>query len=80
MHEYVSADLKANHNDETSCTVAKQHELFVGDVIQAAIQDNIQVDTVLFTDGKYLDIGIPEDMASAVEIVKQGWENRNDHC
>lgn len=80
MHEYVSAGLKVNHNDETDCTVAKQHELFVGDVIQAAIHHDIQVDTVLFTDGKYLDIGTPEGMANAVQIAKQGWENSNDHC
>ena len=74
MHEYVSAGLKANRNDETDYSVAKQHELFVGDVIQAAIHHDIQVDTVLFTNGKYLDIGIPKDMVNAAQIMNQGWE------
>ena len=74
MHECVSAGLKANNNDEADYSIAKQHELFVGDVIQAAIHNGIQVDTVLFTNGKYLDIGTPEDMVNAVQITNQGWE------
>ena len=48
-------------------------ELFVGDVIQAAIHNDIQVDTVIFTDGKYLDIGTPEGMKNAYQIERQGW-------
>jgi glucose-1-phosphate thymidylyltransferase len=74
MHEYVSAGLKANNNDGIDHSIAKQSELFVGDVIQTAIHHDIQVDTVLFTNGKYLDVGIPKDMVKAVQIMNQGWE------
>ena len=74
MHECVSAGLKADNNGEADHSITKQHELFVGDVIQAAIHNGIQVDTVLFTNGKYLDIGTPEDMVNAVQITNQGWE------
>jgi len=74
MHEYVSARIKMNKDDEDSYSIADQNELFVGDVIQAAIHNDIQVDKVLFTNGKYLDIGTPEDMVNAVQITNQGWE------
>ncbi|MGI9305094.1 MAG: sugar phosphate nucleotidyltransferase [Gammaproteobacteria bacterium] len=40
-------------------------EIFVGDVIQAAIEDGIKVDSVAF-DERYIDIGTPDDLVSAV--------------
>lgn len=74
MHEYVSAGLRANNSDGADYSIAKQRELFVGDVIQDAIHNGIYVDTVLFTNGKYLDIGTPEDMVNVVQITNQDWE------
>ena len=59
MHDYVS-NIKENTN------VNHQKELFVGDVIQAAILDDMRVDSVLFKDGSCLDIGTPEDLLKAV--------------
>lgn len=41
-------------------------ERYVGDVVQAAIDDGWVVDTVVFPDGGYRDIGTPEDLAAAV--------------
>jgi glucose-1-phosphate thymidylyltransferase len=38
----------------------------VGDVIQAAITSGIKVDTIIFRDGNYLDIGTPEDLVMVV--------------
>jgi glucose-1-phosphate thymidylyltransferase len=73
MHEYISTVLKANNHDKAD-SITKQHELFVGDVIQAAIHHDIQVDTVLFKNGKYLDIGTPKDIVNAVQITNQDWE------
>ncbi|MCC7212677.1 MAG: hypothetical protein IT451_12665 [Candidatus Brocadia sp.] len=45
-----------------------QNELYVGDVIQAALKDTIQIDSVLFKDGKCLDIGTPEDLIKALQV------------
>jgi len=59
LHNYVS-DRKESDNLE------HQKELFVGDVIQAAIEDKIRIDSVLFKDGKCLDIGTPEDLMKAL--------------
>jgi len=41
-------------------------ELYLGDVIQAAIEDDLSVDTHIFHTGKYIDIGTPEDLQKAV--------------
>ena len=68
MHEYVLACQRRKAKGNAATNVAEQKELFIGDVIQAAIHDDIQTDTVLFNDGNYLDIGTPEDMINAVRI------------
>ena len=60
MHDYLSAKKMLNNQHQT--------ELFVGDVIQAAIQANMHIESVLFTDGNCLDIGTPEDLMRAVEM------------
>jgi glucose-1-phosphate thymidylyltransferase len=64
MHNYVS-DRKKSDN------LQHQKELFVGDVIQAAIEDKIRIDSVLFKDGKCLDIGTPEDLIKALRANTQ---------
>ncbi|MCB0209512.1 MAG: dTDP-glucose pyrophosphorylase [Anaerolineae bacterium] len=40
-------------------------EVFVGDVIQAAIDAGLNVESVIFSEGRYIDIGTPEDLAKA---------------
>lgn len=46
---------------------AQQEELAVGHVIQAAIQDGVRGQVVIFPDHEYLDIGTPENLFKAVE-------------
>jgi glucose-1-phosphate thymidylyltransferase len=41
-------------------------ELFVGDVLQAAIDAGLHVNSVPFDEGYYRDIGTPDDLVSAV--------------
>jgi glucose-1-phosphate thymidylyltransferase len=41
-------------------------EMYVGDVIRAAIEAGTHVETVSFDAGTYVDIGTPEDLAAAV--------------
>jgi len=40
-------------------------ELFIGNVVQAAIDDGLEVQTVVFADGSILDVGTPESLRLA---------------
>ena len=57
MHEYL-APMKAS--------AAQQPELFVGNVVQAAINDGLRVEGVHLSDNPYLDIGTPDDLLRAI--------------
>ena len=41
-------------------------ELHIGDVLRAAIDDGVPVNSVAFAEGLYRDIGTPEDLAAAL--------------
>lgn len=47
-------------------TLGPQREVFVGDVIQAAITRGMFVDTLSFPEGSALDVGSPESLVRAV--------------
>ena len=64
MHKYVVSNRKIIE-DIASKGIHK--ELFVGDVIQAAIDNGMEVDTVIFEDGNYIDIGTPEDLMKVIQ-------------
>jgi len=66
MHEYVVAGHLINARDTSCDDVEEQRELFVGHVIQAAIENDMKIDAVVFSDGDYLDIGTPEDLVKTV--------------
>jgi len=66
MHEYLSAlEEKA----------ARQPELFVGDVFNAAIQEGLRVEGVLVSDKPFLDIGTGDELLEAVKrgIAQVDW-------
>jgi glucose-1-phosphate thymidylyltransferase len=65
MHDYISDQERSFENNRDI------KELFVGDVIQAAMQNNMEIDTVLFEDGNCLDIGTPEDLIKAVRTTSR---------
>jgi glucose-1-phosphate thymidylyltransferase len=44
-------------------------ELFIGDVVQAAIEDGFEVETVVFGEGKTLDVGTPESLRLAASLL-----------
>jgi glucose-1-phosphate thymidylyltransferase len=52
MHDYLDEAIRSGE--------ATQRELYVGDVMQAAIDRGMHVDSVSFSDGGYVDIGSPE--------------------
>jgi glucose-1-phosphate thymidylyltransferase len=58
MHEYLSAIEEK---------VARQSELFVGDVFNAAIQEGLKVEGVLVSDKPFLDIGTGDELLEAVK-------------
>jgi glucose-1-phosphate thymidylyltransferase len=64
MHEYLATAAEANKQDAGNNR--PERELFVGDVIQAAIHDGLRVEAVLFPNGTYLDVGTPDDLVRAV--------------
>jgi glucose-1-phosphate thymidylyltransferase len=70
MHDYVTDTLKKSEKIKARNSGEEMHEVFLGDVIQEAIQRNLEIDNILFTDGKYLDIGTPEDMAKAFQFIQ----------
>jgi len=75
LHQYI-ADRKHMMEDESSQNrIADERELCIGDVIQAAIHNEVQIDSVRFPDSGCLDIGTPEDMVNAVQITKRNFEN-----
>ena len=45
-------------------------EVFLGDVIESAIQAGLKVENVVFDYGDYLDIGTPEDLAWAPDFTR----------
>ena len=64
MHKYLS-----------SVRIPERQELFIGDVIQSAIDEGLEVDSVYFPDGSYVDIGTPQDLFKAVcsNVVEEGY-------
>ncbi len=73
MYRYLSTlqDAKEQHN--TRNNIMERRELFVGDVVQAAINNNLKVEGVISPDSSCLDIGTPEDLLKAIrEQIKYG--------
>jgi glucose-1-phosphate thymidylyltransferase len=66
MHKYLSTLQEVREQANTGSNVSEQRELYVGDVIQAAIDNNLQVEGVIFPDSTCLDIGTTEDLVKAV--------------
>jgi glucose-1-phosphate thymidylyltransferase len=64
MHEYLNASLAGG--TQTDIGRSNQRELYVGDVVQASIESGMQIETVLFPKGHYLDIGMPGNLVQAV--------------
>jgi glucose-1-phosphate thymidylyltransferase len=66
LHEFVSEHKKRYPDDGFKAATTNKRELFMGDVFQAAIEDRLNIETVLFSAGNCLDIGTPDDLAKVV--------------
>jgi glucose-1-phosphate thymidylyltransferase len=51
---------------QTLQEIGEDSELYVGHVIQEAIDEGLQVEAVIFSEGRCLDLGTPEDLLKAV--------------
>jgi len=69
MHEYLSTIQEVKEQDNAENNASEQRELYVGDVIQAAIDNDLQVEGVLFPDNTCLDIGTPDDLFRAIRDI-----------
>ena len=54
-------------------------EVHLGDVVQAAIEAELKIDTVKFPKGAYIDIGTPEDLVAAVQAHALGRKQKTIH-
>lgn len=66
MHRYLAASQDADQRGGAIATAPEQREWFVGDVIQAAIDNDLRVEAVPFPGGTCLDIGTPDNLAKVV--------------
>ncbi len=60
MHEFLAVSKES---------APESPELFVGDVIQAAVDDGMKVEGVLVSDAPYVDIGTPDDLLRVVNTL-----------
>ena len=76
MHEYLASIQQKIQQYNTSNNLSESRELFVGDVIQAAIDDNFHVEGIIFQDGTYLDIGTQDNLFKAIRdsVLQEGPE------
>jgi len=67
MHDFLIRHYSANKEaDEGSTSVIQ--ELFLGNVIQAAIENGLRVEAVKISDAPFIDIGTPDNL---VKIIQQ---------
>jgi glucose-1-phosphate thymidylyltransferase len=65
MHEYLKA-ITSQYSSASEPLTDPRPELPIGDVIQAAIDQGFRVEAEVFEQGRYLDIGTPENLVQAV--------------
>jgi len=65
MHDQITVIKKTKEHSDLSDNESHNQELFVGDVIRAAIRSRLLVEAAVFPKGFYLDIGVPEDLLEA---------------
>jgi len=68
MHEFVINHLKRGDFVRDMVNRIGRQEIFLGDVIQAAIDNKLNLNSLIFTEGRFIDIGTPDDLARAVRL------------
>jgi glucose-1-phosphate thymidylyltransferase len=65
MHDHLSKMIRDMNRGTLSKADSEKSELFMGDIFQTAIENNMKVNSVLFPKSRYLDIGTPENLMKA---------------
>lgn len=80
MHAFVLSDLQMRTDDKGNLRENACQEVYVGDVIRAAIDYDLKIDTIIFSGGDYVDIGTPEDIGNVNRIERIIMETTYDNC
>jgi glucose-1-phosphate thymidylyltransferase len=67
MHDFVRRNLQTAASEKSMFPNEEQKEVFVGDVIREAIGSELKIDHIMFPHGRYIDIGSPEDLVTAIK-------------
>jgi len=62
LRQYLKSILKSNRDGKIMFPDGSSRELYVGDVIQAAMEEGFSIDYVKFENGNSLDIGTVDDL------------------
>ncbi len=66
IHEYLSKAQVTKKHINVGHEASGEGELFMSDIIQRAIDNDMQVESVIFPDNTCLDIGTPDDLKKAI--------------
>jgi glucose-1-phosphate thymidylyltransferase len=69
MHGFVARHAGSHTPHGNAWGAAEPAELYMGDVIRASMAAGMGISVVCFNNGRYLDIGTPEDIATATDFV-----------
>lgn len=67
LHAFVAERKKRFSANSAIEAKENERELFVGNVLQAAIKDKFNISLVMFHKGDCLDVGTPEDLVKALQ-------------
>jgi glucose-1-phosphate thymidylyltransferase len=68
MHEYLQEYRRENNTQIANVGESKGEDLTVGAVLQTAIKKGLNVYGVAFPDGRYIDIGTPDNLVQSIEM------------
>lgn len=66
MHEYLIRLQNENRQHKSDSTRPESQELFLGDIFQAAIDNDLYTEGVPFYNGTFLDIGTPNNLFTTI--------------
>lgn len=72
MHQYVLTRYKTDFQAKPGQMTHDQQEAYMGDIIQAGLENSIRVESIIFSDGRHTDIGTSEDLMNAVRSEANG--------
>jgi glucose-1-phosphate thymidylyltransferase len=64
LNDYIASRQSSGHDNQTDASHFT--ELFMGDVFQVAIENDLSTEVVHFPEGRFLDIGSPENLVKII--------------